>query len=59
MGRTRQEGSKQLARVIDQPRFVRVFVTKGSNRMPINISAASYELIAAGFERRGYRVEKA
>ncbi len=59
MGRNRTEGPKNLAKVIDNPRFMRVFVTKGNNRMPMNISAASFEVIAAGFARRGYAVEKA
>lgn len=48
-----------MAKLVDKPRFVRVFVTKGNHRMPVNLSEASYELLAAGFERRGYRVEKA
>lgn len=59
MGRSKQEGTKNLAKLVDNPRFVRVFVTKGNNRMPLNISAASFDLIAGGFERRGYTVEKA
>lgn len=59
MGRTKQEGPKQLAKVVNNPRFTRVFVTKGNSRMPMLLSNASYELLVAGFERRGYTVEKA
>lgn len=59
MGRNRAEGPKNLAKVMDNPRFVRVFVTKGSARMPMTFAADSFERIASGFERRGYAVEKA
>lgn len=59
MGRNRSEGPKNLAKVMDNPRFVRVFVTKGSARMPMTFAADSFERIASGFERRGYAVEKA
>ncbi len=59
MGRNREEGPKNLAKVINNPRFVRVFVTKGSARMPMTFASDSFERIAAGFERRGYAVEKA
>lgn len=58
MGRTKAEGPKQLAKLVNNPRFVRVFVTKGSSRMPMLLSATSFDAIAAGFERRGYTVEK-
>lgn len=59
MGRNREQGPKQLAKVLDNPRFIRVFVAKGNSRMPMLMSAANYDVIAAGFERRGYVVEKA
>lgn len=59
MGRSKAEGPKNLAKVIHNPRFVRVFITKGSNRMPMLLSQASFDLITAGFERRGYTVERA
>lgn len=59
MGRTRQEGPKQLSRVVDNPRFTRVFVCKGNARMPVLMATSSFSTIAAGFERRGYTVEKA
>ncbi len=58
MGRKKGEGPKQLTRVIDNPRFVRVFATKGNSQLIVNISATSYDLIASGFERRGYTVDK-
>lgn len=59
MGRNREQGPKQLARVLDKPRFLKVFVVKGSTRMPMTFASDSFERIAAGFERRGYAVEKA
>lgn len=59
MGRKREEGPKNLATVVDNPRYMRVFFTKGSQQMPIMVSTASYDRIVAGFERRGYTVEKA
>jgi len=59
MGRKKEDGPKNLAKVLDNPRFVRVFVAKGNSRMPMLLSAANYDLIAAGFERRGYSVERA
>ena len=59
MGRNREQGPQQLARVLDKPRFVKVFVTKGSARMQMTFAADSFDRISAGFERRGYAVEKA
>ena len=58
MGRGKEQGTKNLAKLVENPRFVRVFVTKGNYRMPMNISASSFDLIEAGFERRGYKLEK-
>lgn len=58
MGRKRDEGPKNLAKVLDNPRFTRVFVTKGNSRMPMLLATASFDVLAAGFERRGYTVEK-
>lgn len=57
MGRNREQGPKQLAKVVDNPRFTRVFVTKGSYRMPMLLATTSYDTLVAGFERRGYAVE--
>lgn len=61
MGRTKFEGPKNLAKLVDNPRFVRVFLTKNNRRLPSSLllSADSYDLLAAGFERRGFTVEKA
>lgn len=54
MGRTREEGPKQLTRVIDSPRFQKVVFTKGDRRLPMLVSTASYGKIVAGFESRGF-----
>jgi hypothetical protein len=59
MGRSRQQGPKNLAKVMDQPRFQKVFVIKGTSRLPYLVSNERYESIVAGFERRGFTVEKA
>lgn len=59
MGRNRDQGPKQLARVIDSPRFTKVFFTKGSSRLPYLVSTDRYEAIVASFERRGFKAEKA
>jgi hypothetical protein len=60
MGRShKKEGTKNLAKVLDNPRFTKVFVTKGNSRMPMLLSTASFDVLAAGFERRGFTVEKA
>lgn len=58
MGRGRNEGQKNLVKMLDNPRYVRVFFARGSQRLPSSmlVSAASYERIIAGFERRGYTV---
>lgn len=59
MGRKGIEGPKNLAKVLNNARFIRVFVSKGNNRMPMLLSNANYDVLAAGFERRGYTVERA
>ena len=58
MGRTREQGPKNLAKVIDQPRFKKVFVVRGSSRLPYYLSSDRYEALVAGFERRGWTVEQ-
>lgn len=59
MGRNRQDGPKNLAKVLNNPRFQKVFVTKGNSRLPYLLSTERYESLVAGFERRGWAVEKA
>ncbi len=59
MGRNREQGPKQLVKALDNPRFQRVFVTKGDSRLPYLLSMDRYDEHVAGFERRGWVVEKA
>jgi hypothetical protein len=48
-----------LAKVVENARFQKVFVTRGSSRLPYLVSSDRYEAIVAGFERRGWSVERA
>lgn len=59
MGRSKIQGPKNLAKVVENARFQKVFVTRGSSRLPYLVSSDRYEAIVAGFERRGWTVEKA
>lgn len=60
MGRVKEQGPKNLAKVIDQAaRFQKVFVTRGSSRLPYYLSNDRYDDLVAGFQRRGWTVEKA
>jgi hypothetical protein len=58
MGRTKQDGPKNLAKVLGNSRFQKVFVTKGTSRLPYYLSTERYDTLVAGFERRGWAVEK-
>jgi len=60
MGRVKEQGPKNLAKVIDQAaRFQKVFVTRGSSRLPYQFSVERYDELVNRFERRGWTVEKA
>lgn len=59
MGRTRDEGPKNLVKVINQPRFQRVFFTNGSTRLSFLVAVGSRDKIVAGFEARGFTAQKA
>jgi len=58
MGRNKTEGAKNIVRQIDQPRFQRVWFTRGDTRLQILISNASYDKVVAGFESRGFKSSK-
>lgn len=58
MGRTRDQGTKNLAKALSNPRFQKVFVTKGNSRLPYLLSTERFDALVAGFERRGWAVEK-
>ncbi len=55
MGRTKVEGPKNLAKVIDQPRFQRIFFVNGSTRLSFLVAMGSRDKIVAGFEARGFK----
>jgi len=59
MGRSKIQGPKNLAKVVENARFQKVFVTRGSSRLPYYLSNDRYEDLVAGFQRRGWTVEKA
>lgn len=59
MGRGKEQGPKNLAKVIEKARFQKVFVVRGSSRLPYYLSSDRYDDLKAGFERRGWTVEKA
>ena len=59
MGRTKQEGPKNLAKMLNQPRCQKVIVTRGSSRLPYFLSVERYDELVSRFEGRGWTVEKA
>lgn len=56
MGRTKEQGSKNLIRVIHTPRFQTVHFMNGSTNLKMLIATNSYDKIVAGFEKRGYKI---
>ncbi len=56
MGRTKAEGSKQIARQLDNPRFQVVQFSNGKAQLKVLIATGSYDRIVAGFEKRGFKV---
>ena len=59
MGRSKMQGPKNLAKVVDQPRFQKVIVTRGSSRLTYFLSFGRYDELVSRFEGRGWQVEKA
>ncbi len=57
MGRKGKEGPKNLARVIDNPRFTRVFFNNGTTKLSFMVAMGSRDRIVAGFEKRGFKAE--
>lgn len=55
MGRNREQGPKNLVKVIDQPRFQRVFFVNGSTKLSFLVAMGSRDKIVAGFEARGFK----
>ncbi len=57
MGRTKAEGSKQIARQLDNPRVQLVEFYSGKTKMKLWVSAGSYSKLAAGLKARGVNVD--
>lgn len=56
MGRKAEQGQKNLAKCLDNPRYVKVFFTNTNRNISFQIATASYDTIVAGFVRRGWNV---
>ena len=59
MGRSKIQGPKNLAKAVENARFQKVFVTRGSSRLPYFLSVERYDELVSRFEGRGWQVEKA
>lgn len=55
MGRTKSEGTKNLIRIIDSPRFQYFHFTDGKKTMKLLLSNSSYNRITSNLEKMGYR----
>ena len=54
MGRSKQEGCKQIARQLDNPRVQLVEFYSGKTKMKLWVSVSSYRKMAAGLQAMGY-----
>lgn len=58
MGRSKIQEPKNLAKVVGRSQFQKVFVTRGSSRLPYYLSVERFDELVSRFEGRGWSVEK-